>query len=74
MCTLVREHRYVLYHRVESHVLRVEELVSSSAPWPEKFRLQLPASRERPSQTFYGATSDDAAKKGAEFLSCAADN
>jgi len=74
MCTLVREHRYVLYHGVQSHILRIEELVSGLAPWPEKFRLQLPASRARQSRTFYESTSEDAAKRAAEFLSCRTDD
>ncbi len=69
MFILIREHRYILSLGLDTHVLRVEELIAGPAPWPGKFRVRLPASMRSEAKTFYGSTGNQAAKKLTVFLS-----
>lgn len=69
MFTLIREHGYILSLGLDTHVLRVEELIAGPISWPRKFRVHLPASMRSEAKTFYGATGNQAAKKITAFLS-----
>jgi hypothetical protein len=68
MLTIFRELRYVVRIRQEEHVLRVQELVSGTENWPEKFRVQVHASLRYPGRTIYGASDHEVAAKVAEYL------
>jgi hypothetical protein len=69
MATILKEERYIAYIGTEEHVLRVQELLGGSEAWPERFRVQIPASRERPSRTFYGSTGRGVVEQATEYLS-----
>lgn len=69
MFTLIREHRYVLSLGLDTHVLRVEELIAGPISWPRKFRIRLPASMRSEAKTFYGTTGNQVARKITAFLS-----
>ena len=51
-----------------NHLLRVEELVSGPALWGAKFRVNIPADLNRQAKIIYGATADEVAELGADFL------
>ena len=68
MCVVLKEHRYVVHVGTEKHVLRIEELVSGAALWRDKFRLQIPADPSSQAKTIYGASAQQVAKLGADFL------
>jgi hypothetical protein len=68
MFILIRHHRYEVQIGSRSVVLRVEELVSGSAVWGGKFRIQLPADGTVEAKTVYGANADAVAGKVAELL------
>lgn len=68
MCAILKEHRYVVQVGAVSHVLRVEELVSGPAVWRAKFRLNIPADLSRQAEVIYGASADEVAELGADFL------
>jgi len=69
MCVVLKEHRYVVQVGTVSHVLRIEELVSGAAVfWKDKFRLLIPANSKSQAQTIYGASADEVAELGADFL------
>jgi hypothetical protein len=65
---LLREHRFKFFARNKEYVFRVDELVAGIAAWPDRFRLQLPASLGAEARTFYGATCEEAAEKAADFV------
>lgn len=67
MCIL-KEHRYVVHVGTVKHVLRIEELVFGPAVWRDKFRLQIPADPNSQATTIYGASAEEVAKLGADFL------
>jgi hypothetical protein len=69
MTTLIKEERYICYLGMEQHVLRVEELISSSEQWPEPFRVRLAASHRREAKTIYGSTTVEAAERAVSFIS-----
>jgi hypothetical protein len=68
MASLIREERYIFQVETEADVLRVQEMVWGSDPWPEKFRVQVPASSEHGGKTFYGSTAQEAAERGVEYI------
>lgn len=68
MFMLLKEHRYRAQIGSETRVLRVEELVSGSPVWMEKFRLQIPAETGHEAKTFYGPGAQEVAELGADFL------
>ena len=68
MCVVLKEHRYVGHVGTEKHVLRIEELVSGAALWRDKFNLQIPADLNNQAKTIYGASAQQVAKLGADFL------
>jgi hypothetical protein len=70
MATMIKEETYILYIGTEEYVLRVQELLWGLEPWPERFRVQIPASAERKATTVYGSTGRDAAERAMEYLSC----
>jgi hypothetical protein len=65
---LLRQHRYLVQIGIESHVLRIEELVSGPPVWRGKFRVQIPASIGREEKTIYGTNADEVAAAAARFL------
>jgi hypothetical protein len=69
MASLIREERYIFQDRTEEHVLRAQEIISGTEGWPERFRIQVPASHTREGKTFYGATSEEVVRRAANFLS-----
>ena len=69
MATLIREERYILQIGAEEHILRVQEILSGAEDWPERFRIQVPASHTREAKRFYGATSQAVVGRAIEFLS-----
>jgi hypothetical protein len=71
MFTLTKEHRYLLYTKLDTLVLRIEEYISGVAPWPDKYRIQMPASSGRRAKTFYGSTSREVAELAAGFIESA---
>ena len=70
MDRMIKEEKYILYFDTEDFVLRVQELLWGSEPWPEKFRAQIPASAERKATTVYRSTGKDLAERPREYLSC----
>lgn len=68
MASLVREERYIFQIGSESYVVRVQEMIWGAEPWPEKCRVQLPASHARAAKNFYRATPRQAAEAAAEYL------
>jgi hypothetical protein len=68
MCVILKEHRYVVHVGAVNHVLRIEELVSGPAVWRDKFRLLIPADLNSQAKAIYGASADEVAKLGADFL------
>lgn len=68
MANLVREERYILQIGTEEHILRVQELLSGAEIWPEKYRIQVPASPLREAKKFYGATSRAAVDRAVRYL------
>jgi len=68
LCVVLKEHRYVVQVGTVSHVLRIEELVSGPALWRAKFRLNIPADLNRQAEILYGASADEVAELGADFL------
>ena len=68
MCVVLKEHRYVAQVGAVSHVLRIEELVSGPALWRTRFRLHIPADLNRQAEIIYGASADEVAELGADFL------
>jgi len=69
MAELIKEERYIFSIGTEEHVLRVQELVSGSTPWPEPFRTHLPASNFREARKFHGRTALAAADRATEYIS-----
>jgi len=65
---LLREHRFTFFAGVEIHVFRIEELIGGVAYWPQRFRLQLPASSRGEAKTIYGTDCEALAQKAAEIL------
>jgi hypothetical protein len=68
MCVVLKEHQYVVQVGTVKHVLRIEELVSGAALWRDKFRLQIPADLNTQTKTIYGASAEEVAELGADFL------
>jgi|HubBroStandDraft_6_1064221.scaffolds.fasta_scaffold527827_2 phenylacetate-coenzyme A ligase PaaK-like adenylate-forming protein len=68
MPTILREVPYTVCVRGEEYSLRVQELISGSESWPEKFRVQLHASLRHRAQTIYGPSDQEVAEKAAEYL------
>lgn len=68
MANLITEYRYILQIGVEEVVLRVQELIWGAEPWPEKCRIQLPASPTRAAQKFYGANPREVVEKAVQYL------
>lgn len=69
MGDLIREERYIFLTGVREHVLRVQELVSGSTTWPERFRIYIPASHSRNAERFYGTTALQVLERATEYLS-----
>src|SRR5277367_3670412 len=65
---LLREHRFTFFAGAEIHVFRIEELIGGVAFWPQRFRLQLPASSRGDAKTIYGTDCETLAQKAAEIL------
>jgi hypothetical protein len=68
VCVILKEHRYVVQVGAVRHMLRIEELVSGPALWRAKFRLHIPADPNSQAQTLYGASAEEVAELGADFL------
>lgn len=69
MSTILKEERYLLYLNGNEHFLRVQELISGTEIWPERFRVQLAASSERESARFYGSTALEVVLRASSYLS-----
>jgi hypothetical protein len=65
---LLKEHRFTFVAGVEIHLFRIEELVGGVAFWPQRFRLQLPASCRREAKTIYGEDCDEVAQEAADVM------
>lgn len=65
---LLKEHRFTFFAAGEIHLLRIEEMVSGLAIWPQKFRLKLPASAHSQARTIYGSSCNEVAQKAADVL------
>ena len=50
---LIKQERFICYLGMEQQVLRVDELISGSEQWPERFRALLAASHTREAKTIY---------------------
>lgn len=68
MFVLLREYRYIVQIGSQSHVLRIEELVSGPVVWGDKFRVQIPPSTGREATTIHGTSADEVAEAAAQFL------
>jgi hypothetical protein len=68
MPNLIREERYICQIQTEEHILRVQELISGSEPWPKRFRVCLPASRTREAKTIYGETARQVADLATDYF------
>jgi len=68
MATILKEHRYIVRIRDGEHVLRIQELISGTEEWPERIRVQLPASIHYRARTIYGITEKEVAEKAAAYL------
>jgi len=72
MATMIKEEKYVVYLGGEEYILLVQELIWGPDHWPERFRAQLPASRDWTATVVYGDTAREAAERATEYLSCVA--
>jgi hypothetical protein len=52
---MLKEHRFTFFAGAETHLFRIEELVTGPV-WPHRFRLKLPASSRSEAKTFYGTS------------------
>ena len=68
MATILREERYIVSIGLEEHVLRVQQLISGSDSWPQRFRVQIPASEDRKANTMYGSTGKEVAERAVDYL------
>jgi hypothetical protein len=68
MVDLIQEETYICYLGMREYVLRVEESPSGTAPWPERFRIQLPRVNERSAKEFYGASALEAVEHAVKCL------
>jgi hypothetical protein len=66
---LIKQERFICYLGMEQQVLRVDELISGSEQWPERFRSLLAASHTREAKTIYGSTAREAAERAVVYLS-----
>lgn len=71
MASLIKEERYICHIGTEEHILRVQQLVYGEEPWPQRYRLDLPASSARPARRFYAADPIRVAKQAVKYLSSA---
>jgi hypothetical protein len=72
MSMLIKEEQYVMFIGTDGHVLRVQELIWGIEPWPERFRVHIPASDEQNGITVYAPTSREAVELATEhLLACA---
>lgn len=69
MSELVKEERFIFCVGTEEHVLRVQQQIWGSTPWPERFRVELPASLIRDGRKCYGTTAREAVELAVEYLS-----
>ena len=69
MATILKEERYIVSIGLKEYVLRVQRLVGGLESWPEKFRVQIPASQERMATTVYGSTGKEVAERAVDYLS-----
>src|SRR5258706_9190113 len=67
MATMIKEEKYVVYVGTEEYVLHVQELVWGLEPWPERFRAQLPMSRDWTATVVYGSTGREAAERATQI-------
>jgi len=68
MAELIREERYIFLSGNDQHVIRVQELISGSAGWPDRFRVHVPASHMLKAKKFYGTTARETAERAIEYL------
>jgi phenylacetate-coenzyme A ligase PaaK-like adenylate-forming protein len=68
MSAIIREERYILYVGLKEHVLRVQQLISSSESWPEGFRVLIPASVDMQATSVYGSTAKEVAERAFAYL------
>ena len=68
MTEMIKEERYIFLVGTTEHVLRVQELVWGSTAWPQKFRIEVPASFTRTGKKFYGATAREAIERATQYL------
>jgi hypothetical protein len=69
MSVLLREQRCVFQSGTEEQLMHVEEFICGTEQWPDRCRVDVPATHMRAAQRFYGPTSDAAAKRAAEYVS-----
>lgn len=65
---LIRQERFITSVGPVEHVLLVEEQIRGPETWPERFRIQLHASRGASPRRIYGATSREAVERAIEYL------
>ena len=65
---LLREHRFKFFVGAREYVFRVDELITGVTSWPDRCRLQLPASACTEAKIFYGASCEEVAEKAAGFM------
>jgi hypothetical protein len=65
---LLKEHRFMFVAGGETHLFRIEELITGLAGWPSKFRLKIPASSLLKAKTFYGESCNETAAKAVAFV------
>jgi hypothetical protein len=65
---LLREHRFKFFAGAQEYVFRVDELITGATSWPDRCRLQIPASARTEAKTFYGANCEEVAEKAAGFV------
>lgn len=70
MAYLIKEDRYIYFVGAKKHALRVHELLWGSPAWPGRFRIQVPASKERDGKEFYGKSALEVVDRVIEYLYC----
>ena len=68
MAYLIKEDRYIYFVGAKKHTLRVHELLWGSPAWPGRFRIQVPASKERDGKEFYGKNALEVVDRVIEYL------
>jgi len=69
MREFIKEERYIFFIGKQEHIVRVQELFSDTTMWPERFRIQVPASYLQEGKNLYGTTAQEVVERAIEYIS-----